>query len=99
MDLEEAISMDAVFMPRSSLFLMCQGKSSGLKSPRNETSSLEEGGKSGDRGFKASGRRKSAVAPPQKLSHNTALFLVNSKFPAALLSMNLRSGYLLLISR
>jgi hypothetical protein len=99
MDLGEAISMDADFMPRSSLFLICQGKSSGQKSPRNETSSLEKGGKPGDRGLKDSGRRKSAVAPPQKLSHKTALFLVNSIFPAALLSRNLRSGYLLLISR
>jgi hypothetical protein len=99
MDLGEAIPMDAVFMPRPSLSLTYQGKSSGQKSPRNKTSSLEEGGKSGDRVFKASGRRKSAVAPPQKLSHNTALFLLNSIFPAALLSMNLRSGYLLLISR
>jgi hypothetical protein len=99
MDLGEAISMDAVFMPRSSVFPACQGKSCGQKSPRHKIFSLEEGGISGDRGFKASGRRKLAVSPPQKLSQKTAHFLLNGIFPAALLSMNLRSGYLLLISR
>jgi hypothetical protein len=51
-------------------------------------SSPEEGGISGDPGFKASGRMKLAVFPAKKFSHKTAHFLLNGIFPAALLSID-----------
>jgi len=69
-----------------SAFSACQGKFTGRKrKPCKKISSLEEGGISGDQGFKASGLTKLAVFPAKKLSYKTAHFLLNGKFPAALL--------------
>jgi hypothetical protein len=65
MDLGEAISSNAVFMPRSF----------------RKISSLKEGGISGDQGIKASGRTKLAVFPAKKLSYKTAHFPLNGIFP------------------
>jgi hypothetical protein len=78
MDWEEATCLSAVFMPESFRVLgVCRKNPPDEKSPRKKISSLEEGGISGDQGFK--------VFPAKRLTYKTALFLLNGIFPAALL--------------
>jgi hypothetical protein len=62
--LGEAISINAVFMPKISAFSACQERSSGQKSHGKEIFPLREGGISGDRRWKAAFRTKLATFPP-----------------------------------